>query len=62
MATNYFQAISTLRQGKKKETPQPELVAAAKVVNERRNRFRMRRLQRLGYSETEAKQLLYTAP
>jgi hypothetical protein len=59
---NLFQAIRTLRQGKKNETPQEELVAAAKVVNARRNRLRFRRLQRMGYSEAEAKTLLYTAP
>jgi hypothetical protein len=59
---NLFQAIRTLRAGKKNKTPQEELVAAVKVVNERRNRLRMRRLQRFGYSEEEAKTLLYTAP
>jgi hypothetical protein len=59
---NLFQAIRALRTGKKNKTPQEELEAAAKVVNERRNRLRMRRLQRFGYSEAEAKTLLYTAP
>lgn len=59
---NYFQALRTLREGKKKETPQEELSAAAKVVNEFRNRRRLRRLQRVGYTEAEAKNLLYTPP
>ena len=58
----YLQAIRTLRMGKKNKTPQGDLAAAAKVVNERRNRWRMRILKQLGYSEEEAKNLIYTAP
>jgi hypothetical protein len=58
----YFQALSTLRRGKAKKIPQTELEAAAKVVNERRNRLRLLRLKKAGYSEEEAKALLYTAP
>jgi len=57
-----LQALQTLRKGKKSKTPQAELEAAAKVVNEERNRPRMRRLLRVGYTEAEAKKLLYTAP
>jgi hypothetical protein len=58
----YFQALNTLRNGKKNETPQEELTAAAKVVNEFRNRLRLRRLKRIGYSDAEAQTLLYTPP
>jgi hypothetical protein len=59
---NYFQAIRILRTGKKKETPQEDLDAAAKVVNERRNRLRFLQLKRVGYSDAEAKNLLYKSP
>lgn len=59
---NLFAAIRTLRQGKKNKTPQEDLVAAAKVVNERRNLLRARRLKRMGYSDEEVKTLLYAAP
>lgn len=58
----YLEALRTLRDGKKKQTPQAELTAAIKVVNERRNRGRVRRLKQVGYSDTEIRGLLYTAP
>lgn len=59
---NYLQALRTLSQGKKNETPQEELTAAAKVVNAVRNRRRLRLLRLAGYTEAEALNLLYTAP
>jgi hypothetical protein len=58
----YSQAIRTLRNGKKKKTSKTDLTAAAKVVNAQYNRFRINRLKRLGYSESEANNLVYATP
>lgn len=58
----YGQAMGVLQNGKRNKLAEKDITAAAKIVNAENNRKSIRRLMLLGYTEEEAKTLIYTAP
>jgi hypothetical protein len=57
-----FKALQVLKQGKKQNISQEQMLEAAKKVNEFHNRIRLRRIMAMGYSKEEAERILYATP
>lgn len=57
-----MKARRTIMEGKRGKIPQADVLAAARIVNVQENRMRIGHLKLQGYTEEEAKAIVYAAP